>query len=230
MSKILIFTNWDSWLKIADVIKGTKWVEDSYPDGDHPIVRCECETKEPAKLSFAENCKEEGVYLIFDEIDESTFGLLKDQCKTGEVIILKHDHTPIEITSVFSDLRNKVNPTIIIKENARHEKQEQYLYRPVFETLNSADDNKIDLILKRLRPTDKEKLKETVLRFLMGSLKPNNTEKSFLTAYKDLCGQTSIGNDVKMFYEKSYKEKKSLNEYKDELTKLRDKLIAFSSK
>ena len=234
MSKILIFTHWSSWLNLdpAFIYKPAVVAvlnKKTYPNKKSPIVKCNFKGNLPAELVFVSNCEQEGVYLVDDSIAPTYLSNLESQCSSGTVIVLRHEHTPNTVVNWLSSLKKNTNPRLVIREG-KHEDEEIWLYPRVFAILTGDQEGKMSEIVKFLMPTDKEVLKETVLRFLMGSLKPNNTEKSFLTAYKDLCGQTSIGNDVKMFYEKSYKEKKSLNEYKDELTKLRDKLIAFSSK
>ena len=233
MNKTLIFTNWSSWCNLDPKFRdGIAWKKESYPGYKNPIVKCKIEADKPAELIDVDNFEQGGVYLIYDYIQGGRFKGLIPQISKGEVIVLRHSKTPDQIISELSVLKNEVNPLLVIREGL-HEDDRDALYRPVFEILNDSAVDKGGRIVKLLWPTDKEKMMETAIRFLMGCMKPYNEDTFFLTSYEDLCKAPGINESVRKFYEKVYPNaqkkdenpKRGLNDYKAQLAELRDKLI-----
>ena len=153
MSKILIFTNKDSMESISILRDSAKkaWGDDfaCFPEDDKPIYRCDFSPEGPAKLTPETSCEKEGVYLIFDLIDETSAKALAEPCSEGEVLVLYHSHTKPDVVETFANL---ANPNRLLLKGQHEETHPELFYYPIFSTLLDEEGNKYSRI-RNMTPT-----------------------------------------------------------------------------
>ena len=228
MSKILIFTNKDSLESISILVDSAKkaWGDDfaSFPEDDNPIYRCDFSPEGPAKLTPETSCEKEGVYLIFDLIDETSAKALSEPCSEGEVLVLYHSHTKPDVVETFAKL---ANPNRLLLKGQHEETHPELFYYPIFSTLLDEEGNKFSRIRNILMPIESKMLQDAALRFFSGCMKsPSNADEGFMKDYELLLQDKELEPILKGFYENSYSQGKTTEAYLDELRGASEQILS----
>lgn len=233
---VLVFTNSGSWRGLDKALRArvkdlwntqrteTVKVMSDYPSLANPLVRCLEKPDAPVSLdpTSAEKIAN-GVYLVFDELDKELFDKIMTRTQTGESYVLVHTQGFTKALIPYGESR--------IVLDGKHEPTDP-LYTPVFDILTDKGADKLQRIIKLLKPTDKESLKNTVLTFLIGCMDPKDKledeSPAFQKAYSDLLSHEEISAQVRRFYEFSIPARKDLKTYREDLTHIRNILIGFA--
>ena len=236
---VLIFTNSGSWRGLDKDLRGrvkdlwnthrseTVRVMSDYPSQATPLVRC-CEKPDaPVSLEpVSAGDITDGVYLVFDEMEKGLFDQVMARTQAGESYVLVHTQGYTIEQIPYGESRTV--------RNGKHEQTDETLYTPVFDILTDNGADKLARIVKLLKPADKEVLKNTILTFLIGCMKPKDNLKgespAFRKAYADLLSHKEIGDQVRLFYESSLPARKDLKTWHENLARLRDILLDFASR
>lgn len=220
MSIVLIFTNFDSWRPIHPSPSTFNDWSDNYPDELSPIKKCVFHKDGPATLETATSCEEDGVYLVYDKIDDSSFADLKKLTLEKESFVLVHYNGAYHEEDIPTQGKRTTKYGL-------HNDDVQWSYYPIFEILTDGKGNEQERIVTLFNPP-----LEAVLRFLNECLKPGNTnpllEELYQKILSDAKKEENVCKAVTEFYKK-YKEKKELEDYEDDLTQIRDILIGFAT-
>lgn len=221
MTKILIFTNADSLSNLEEDFH-TALKEHAFPTKKRSVVLVK-EDNTGVSIGFVDDFKNEGLYLIYDKIDESTLELLSAQCKDDVVYALVHTYP------VWKNRIREITGNDRFREG-NHIPGDQHYYYPVFDCITDSETNKIDRICNLLRYSEEEKIRRAIQKFVIGCNTPYNDAPLFVEAYEKLCSIEDVKERVESFYNDTYpnKDKKgetptrSLSDYTAELTSLRD--------
>lgn len=214
MNKILVFTNAYRWNEMCDCfnVDETRWNAVFQNIENDKIYKCCLDANytnilEPlSEISISE----EGIYLVYDNIDNDLIKSLLNQCTKDNVYVLVHTHG-VNINQIkeadFSGrcmvLQGMHDPT-------------SYYYN-VFDILtDNIPDKTCRIISTVFKPIEQAKRS-----FLYGCITPKNESKEFIKAYEIL--HSCLGKEVEDFMT-FYMQCNSLSEYKNELKKLRDKI------
>ena len=226
MSVVLIFTCYSSWIGIGSKIRNrAAWDSSSYPNADHPVKKCEFHSGQSAALKDPDEdlaCLKDGVYLVYDKIENKLFSQLLDQTEKRESYVLVHEH---------GDHREKEIPSSgkRITISGIHGPGTKYFYTPVFKILTDGNGNEQERIITLFNPP-----LEAVLRFLNECLKPNNTNPQLEESFKKILSDAENDKDETVckalteFYEK-YNGKTVLEDYEEDLIQIRELLIGFAT-
>lgn len=208
MSKVLIFTNAVS----AAQTELYHRFENTYPIAEEPISRFSFD-RNNAQLITVKDCKEDGVYLIYDgEKDSnynSTFDSILSQCTDCNLYVLAHSFPERKNEFLKLGLRK---PVI-----GAHEPGDKNHYYPIFDILTDDKEDKMERIIKILTPLKSKELLNTALQFFDGCMTPRNNDATFIHAYEELLRDEQLSETVRTFYENKYKD----NEYTDYLPSLK---------
>ena len=218
MSIVLIFTSFASWRGIGPRIRDRvpSWDLSYYPNSDYPVKKCEFLPNEPAELKDPDEdlaCLTDGVYLVYDKIDNPRFSKLLDLTEKNESYVLVHRHGNHHENDIPSMGKR-------ITVSGIHTSGIKYFYTPVFNILTDGNGNEQERIVALFNPP-----LEAVLRFLNECQKPGNTnpqlEESFNKILLDADKNEEVREAVTAFYEK-YKEQTALEDYEEDLIQIRD--------
>lgn len=235
-STVLVFTNSGSWRGLDKVLRArvkdlwnthsseTVQVMSDYPSQDNPLVRCLERPDAPVSLepTSADNIAD-GVYLVFDDLDKEIFDKIMARTQTGVSYVLVHTQGYTKTLIPYGESR--------IIRDGKHEPTDP-LYTPVFDILTDNGADKLQRIIKLLKPTDKEALKNTVLTFLIGSMDPKDNlqdaSPTFQKAYADLLSHEEVSAQVRRFYEFVRPLRKTdPKTYKEDLAKISKTLVDY---
>lgn len=231
MSKILIFTNEYSLDNMASLrarveeVWGNGGAASPFPRKETPVCRCIFTPGKPAELLPTESCEEEGVYLLSDNsISPSKVEEVTRQCEAGEVLVLHHSSTREDIVTGFQNLSARKNPLVTVRKG-QHEEDAAKFYFSIYSILTGNGDDQFNRIRRVLLPMDSKVIQDAAIRFFDGCMEPNNQEEGFVKAYELLLGDEGIGEDVRSFYENSYKGM-SFKQYIGELGRVSEKVMS----
>lgn len=201
MSRVLIFTNWDSWDGIdygphQDV--KDDW-EDSIPDQSREIVECVLDGPGPAYLRVVDDLTvHDGIYLVYDEMGEESFSKLEQQCSEDDTFILVHNHGRWTYGRIPSRLLHKCRKGLHENTNP------SLLYRSIYLILADEGGDKMERVLDVLGFSRRARLRKAAQTFMSGCMTPYNGDPGFLAA-KDLLSATlEVGGIVRKFYDEEY--------------------------
>ena len=143
--------------------------DDKYPNENNPIVKFGFPNTSgnaylnPVDLNGISN--EEGIFLVYDNIDNDRFETLKEQCNGDKVFVLTHTTGNCQ-QNHFNDWN--MNPVVL---SGSHTNDKADFYNPLFNILTDKDGDKMERILNTIfLPQDNL---DVVLRFLHLCLVPN---------------------------------------------------------
>lgn len=229
--KVLVFTNRDTWKRNINSnpdLRTTNW-NNNYPDPTHCIKECDFSKSETDLEDVipddANNyANKDGIYLIFDSIDDNNFNQLKKMCANNELYVLTHSSGRTVTQDDFS-----AATTALILPGTHNNEPEDHYY-PIFKILKDTEGDKLNRIINEVFKTQLEL--ETVLLFLHGCL-GDSRNNDFDKSYQKLHSIPSIQGSVTDFYNKyfaadSYNGQKGGSKTAD-LAALRDELLKYVS-
>ena len=232
MNKVLIFTNEYSLDNMSSLrarvmdVWGVDGVPSPFPRKETPVCRCVFTSGKPAELLPVESFEDEGVYLLFDSITPSKVEDVIRQCESGEVLVLHHSSTRKDIVTGFHNLSAQKNPLVTVREGQHEEKEgATKFYFPIYSILTENGDNQFNRIRQILQPTDLKVIQDAAIRFFDGCMEPDNHEEGLVKAYVLLLRDEDIGEDVRLFYENSYKDK-PFEQYIADLGRVSEKVMS----
>lgn len=202
MNKILVFSNNYSWQGISELVTGRVDWDDSYPNSTNPLTFCTTNRT----LQSVDNISEEGVYLVYDDIDVKRLRPILNQCPDDVFFILIHSEPA---PSVFTDW-NKQSVVIC----GMHDNDDEHKYYPLFKILTDNKPDKTNRIIKAV-------FVETVkANFKNGCKYPKNNSDQFTLALKILREQPDLKGAVDEFMS-VYEQSDSFGAYKEYFEKLK---------
>lgn len=209
MNKILVFTNKTSWHCIKRTIRQRVDWENAYPNDKNLITLCTTNQTGDLVLQSVDELYEEGVYLVFDEIDYESLRLLLDPCPNDIYYILVHSRPDVNNFAVWGER------SVVIR--GRHENNLNDKYYPLFNILTDDNTDKTNRIIKSV-------FMETVKsNFLSGCRFPNNNNNQFRLACRILCENPNLKKDMTEFLS-LYEHCHNRNEYLELYNKLKENL------
>lgn len=212
-TKVLVFTQLEKWNNLDDIIltrvELADW-DDKYPNEFTTIVKFGFSKDTGAYLDKIDlNCisNEEGVFLVYDEIGEDSFKILKEQCNDDKIFVLTHTTGTCQQNS-FNDW--SMNPFVL---SGSHTNDKADFYNPLFDILTDKDGDKMERILNTIFMPQSNL--ETVLRFLHLCLDPNQGAE-FTKLKSDILEKLPDKSEAKKALT-SYPKKTSLEELRDQL-------------
>lgn len=215
MNKLLVFTNAERW----NQIKGEFFVDETRWDIPYNsiaktqvlkygILNGIAILKPVSNLSI----KEAGVYFVYDLISESVLKQLQEQCASDNLYVLVHTTRGI----TCSDWAKGVH----VLEGS-HDTSDEHYYYPLFGKLTSVKDSDTEAgIFGEVIELLFEPLQEAILSFVNECLVPQrNLDES--NAYGILYQKEELREELDEF-RKKYESSKNLEEYKEDLERLRD--------
>ena len=209
MNKILVFTNKTSWRGMSDSIRNKVDWDKSYPKEISPLALCVAEQSGKMTLQLVDNISEDGVYLVYDAIDNDKLASILNKCHSDFYYILIHRRPNV---SVLSDWNKQ---SVII--SGMHENKDEEKYYPLFKILTDDESDKTNRIIKKV-------FMETIIsNFTDGCRYPKNNSNQFLLAYNILRNNTCLKNDIDDFLS-LYNKSDSRIDYIEKLNVLKTKL------
>ena len=202
MNIVLVFTNNYSWQGISELVTGRVDWDDSYTNSTNPLTFCTTNRT----LQSVDNISEEGVYLVYDDIDANRLRLILDQHSDDVFFILTHSQPkPI----VFNDWNKQ---SVVI--SGMHDNEDNHVYYPLFKILTDDKPDKTNRIIKNV-------FIETVkANFKNGCKYPKNNSDQFALALKILREQPVLKGAVDEFMS-VYEQSDSFGAYKEHFEKLK---------
>lgn len=222
MDKVLVFTNINSGvLGLPAIMKKVRENKDwkySYPNENSPIAICVENQGASATLRPINDFSEEGIYLVYDEIDNYLLDNLLKECKhnNDRLCVLIHSRGDYNDLNYFN-VRNNIYTLRGI-----HEQERIHFYEPVFDIIIDKDDNKLARVINSIF------MPEVIKGFLHECLVPNNKNLLNTPSYHFLY-QGDFKGALESFM-KRYESSNSLEEYKADLAILRDTLMTGCNK
>lgn len=197
MKRVLIFTDVDSWdpIDLGDYSDVKDLWDPMYPDDLRKVVMFDLSGTGPASLVSVDDCLQEGVYLMYDEMDEVSFHNLTDSCTGEDTFVLVHTSGLWIKETIPAHLQKNC------LEGKHINRDDSFLYCPVFRKLADESGNKMERVLDFLV---REQLRKACHLFLSGCMKPYNGDKDFLAAKDRLVADPRFGTLVHDFYENVY--------------------------
>lgn len=210
-TKILVFTRFEQWNNF-DILPGrveeANW-DDNYPDKDNNILIVKCVFLEDSKKVFLvpidlnKFSNEEGVFLVYDSMDQNSFKTLEKQCEGDVVYVLTHS-SGIWKQNGFSNW--KVCPL-----SGTHNNRNEDVYYPLFDILTDDKGDKMNRIVNTIfKPRI---LKDTFYHFMLGCGVPKNQDPQLQQAYQSLLEIDELKDEVEKFYD-HYKDCDREEDYK----------------
>ena len=197
MDKVLVFTNKDSWCGISDGIRDREY-------GRRLSEQYPTPADPVLEPEFAP-----GVCLVYDGIE---LPQLFDGHPSDHFHVLIH--TRGRQLDDFKPWENQCEFRV-----GKHENYVEYWYYPVFDIITDEDGNKLERIIQSVFMTE-----EAALDFLNDCLIPGLDLDESL-AYYTLYQREEYREGLEKF-RKKYESSESLDDYMEDLTRLRDTLLA----
>ena len=109
MDKVLVFTNYNSGYQgLPSVRRIDEWY-DSYPDESNPIVLCRYDKQvNGPTLQPVNHIIDEGIYLVYDEIERGLLDNLLIECgqMNDRICVLTHSKGNYKDLSYFNQWKN----------------------------------------------------------------------------------------------------------------------------
>ena len=194
MDRVLVFTNIGSWSHMDRSIVKKEW-RGAYPkEGGNQLVECLFASGLPASLQAVSDCRQEGVYLVFDQIELEHLTMIKRQCSDGgSLYVLYHSRTP-------KDRLDIILAGDCIAREGMHTNEPELLYYSLFKILVDEEDKKLEHVVALLKPNLTD-IREMVSRFIMYSGNPIYYNEKLKATYKELCSSECVRKQVEALYE-----------------------------
>ena len=217
MNKVLVFTNAQRWnqLKAEFDVDDVLWNARYNTIADklvlkYSIVNGTAVLQETPEL----NADQEGVYFVFDKINERELKQILVQCNNDDVFVLLHSDG---VTG------NVFGPNVQVRYG-NHDTEDRHYYYPLFELLTrvEAGDSEADKIIYIIKKIF-QPIKEAALELLSECLVPKS-ELEESDAYFTLCQKEEFKPELEAF-KKKYDASENYSDYKEDLERLRNILI-----
>lgn len=198
MNKVLVFTNADRWYDLCNRfnVDEYEWNERFHNISNDLIYKCGINSNHLAVLEKTPDISlpDEGVYLVYDSINNDILSTLLNQCKQDNLYVLTHN------TGVGVDTINRFDLYCTVLKGA-HDGLSKHFYEKVFKILS---DEKTDKTNRIIHSVFLSKIKDD---FLFGCTIANNHSKSFDHACHTLQNIPHLGNimnDFMVLYQNSH--------------------------
>ena len=197
-TKVLIFTNATRWETLSFALKldlelvDPNW-KSNYPNTSTDVSEFEF-TNNMATLNqvdLTEITDKEGIFLVYDQLNQTKFNLLKSSCSNDILYVLAHKNGSYHKSNFAAwNCQN-------VKEGS-HMLSDDY-YPVIFRVLTDENANKMDCIIKKvfkpslelvlrylhncLVPTYNPQLRDTQAQLILQDLPANGTARSALDNY-----------------------------------------------
>lgn len=217
MNKVLVFTNPQRWnqLKAQFDVDNSLWNARYKTIAEKLVLKYGIKDgtavlEELPKLAF----EEEGIYFVYDKINERELKQILLQCNNDDVFVLLHSEG---VTG------NVFGPNVQVLYG-NHDTEDRHYYYPLFDLLTrvEAGDTEADKIICIINKIF-EVYKEAALELLSECLEPKiNLEES--NAYLTLCQKEELKPELEAF-KKKYEASENYSDYKEDLDRLSNILI-----
>lgn len=209
MSIVLIFTNPKRWNEIdfGDYLPVKQAWKDLIPNAERTVVECVLREGGSAKLEDMKDRPphDDGIYLVYDRMDQSLFDKLMEKCPVADTFILVHTGGKWTI--------DKMPPCRLPNcKQGLHENTDSYLYHPICLILADDQGNKMQRVLEVLGGDPKAVWKAAAQEFMSGCMYPYYDSPWFLAAKDRLMDNPDTRELVRKFYEEIYPNEKRRNE------------------
>lgn len=216
MNKILVFTNpirWNQLKNEFDVDK-TLWNAQYNTIVEKLVLKYDIVDGKAVLKNLPElSVKEEGIYFVYDQIDEAHLKNILGQCVNDEVFVLVHT-SGVKMNSLGHN---------IIAIQGNHDTEDEHYYYPLFDILTTIE--KGDTVSTKVkRVIDSLFLTETSLKFVKEFSVPNN-KMDQSTTYRILQQVDRYKKPLEDF-RKQYETSKTREEYVDDLIRLQKMLLS----
>lgn len=213
MNKVLVFTNYPRWAELQHNNFDTDDVEwnDKYKNiQNDKVLKCGVNKQNVAMLLPAHDLSidNEGVYLVYDEIDDNSLKFILNQCSNDELFVLYHRG---------DELRNRITQFGVYCTMVRGYHDSASCYYDVFNILTDDRPNKTERIIHLVFLP---KIKED---FLLGCMTPNNNEEVFVHACNILRNLPYLNNLMEEFLV-LYQSNHGTPEFQNKWIEIRDAL------
>lgn len=213
MNKVLVFTNAYRWNELSSCFEGIDeflWDKPFQDIENSKLFKCGVNENNTAILQTTNDylIPDEGVYLVYDSIDNDLLGNIISQCKDDNLFILVH-------TRGISKEQIDSFGVNCIKQQGMHDSTSYYY--DVFEILTDKKPDKTSRIIKVV-------FMDTVKKnFLSGCSIPHNNNDQFRLAYNILRKQPGLENDMEEFMS-VYEQCDNWSAYREHLNKLKHRI------
>ena len=216
MNKILVFTNPIRWnqLKHEFEVDKTLWNAQYNTIVEKLVLKYDIVDGKAVLKNLPElSVKEEGIYFVYDQIDEAHLKNILGQCVNDEVFVLVHT-SGVKMNSLGHN---------IIAIQGNHDTEDEHYYYPLFDILTTIE--KGDTVSTKVkRVIDSLFLTETSLKFVKEFSVPNN-KMDQSTTYRILQQVDRYKKPLEDF-RKQYETSKTREEYVDDLIRLQKMLLS----
>ena len=217
MNKVLVFTNAQRWnqLKAEFDVDDVLWNAKYNTIADKLLLKYSIDNgtavlHELSKITI----EQEGIYFVYDKINERELKQILLQCNNDDVFVLLHSEG---VTG------NVFGPNVQVLYG-NHDTEDMHYYYPLFDLLTrvEAGDTEADKIICIINKIF-EVYKEAALELLIECLEPKiNLEES--NAYLTLCQKEELKPELEAF-KKKYDASENYSDYKEDLDRLGNILI-----
>lgn len=219
MNRVLIFTDYVPWSNMPPRFLRLEWADDYPKKGGNQLVKCLFRSGCPVSLAPAKDCREEGVYLVYDKIKPKLYDEIKRQCsEEGNLYVLYHSNTPHNRRDI-TKLENCTD------REGRHDGNTKWRYPVILDILLGKADNKLELVVDALKYSKAEKVRKVIDKFVTCSVNPVANCDSLKKAYEELCTYDIWKKEVEEFFQLIDPEINpdvNYKSFKDKLDVLRD--------
>ena len=215
MDKLLIFTNYTSGILLSQIEDKSEW-RASYPVGSRPIVLCVNNLNGDTLLKPVNNIFDEGIYLVYDEIDKCLLEKMFSECeqKNDRICVLIHRSKGKYKDLGYFDQWKNIYPLQGMHIDID---SKEYLYKPIFDIIiDTKVKNKLNRIINTFF------LPEVIQNFLSNCLVPNKNLRN--TTSFHFLSNGGFENALGSFLDK-YESSNTPEDYKEDYTKLKQSLL-----
>lgn len=216
MNKVLVFSNAHRWnqLKAQFDVDNTLWNARYDALAEKKVLKYDIVDARAVLTDQLELSVEgEGVYIVYDQMDEKELKQLLDQCKEDEVFALLH---------TSGVMKSSLGPDVVVL-TGNHDTEDEHYYYPLFEQLTSVEAGDT-VAIKVSRIVDALFLDEVIMEFVTEFSEPKKSIGRS-SRYRILCHVERFNSSMARFREK-YESCAAREEYMEDLRLLRKELLS----
>lgn len=215
MKRILVFTNYDKAVSLNK--RATRKLGEYFPDKNSPITFVS-ESVDEIVYKHSDSFQEEGIYLIFDRINDSMFDELLLLCSGKETYALTHDlpERKEELKSLIGQER--------IREGHHTPGVDNY-YSSVFEIITDDKGDKTKRLADLLKQSNVERIRDAIHVFYDGCWNKKVDTEEFRKACQYLLSFDDIKSGVKEYLEKKDPDIAAFISIQDLLSSFKNKMM-----
>ena len=207
MNKVLVFTNYSRWFELKHNfdIDDVEWNNKYKNIQNDKVLKCGVNKQNMAMLLPVQDLliDNEGVYLVYDEIDDNSLGFILNQCSNDDLFVLYHKS---------DELRIRITQFGIYCKMVRGYHDSASYYYDVFDILTDNKPNKTERIIRLVF------LPKVKADFLLGCMTPDNNSESFVHACNILRNIPCLSNpmnDFLVLYKNNYGSPQFKNKWEE---------------